>query len=213
MNRRCYIFSGGQRDSLEFLKSLDYSDSDIICCDAGYLAASELGLDITCIIGDFDTLGYVPDEKCRVITFAKEKDDTDTVLAAREAVSRGYDEVIILNALGGRYDHVFANIQTLAFISKSIPNVRILSEITEIYILSDNSLTINKNGKDIISVFSYSDCCEGVSIRKTKYTLENGSLSSGYPIGACNEFLNDTADISVKKGTLLIILSKDMNLF
>ena len=58
-----------------------------------------------------------------------------------------------------------------------------------------------------LSVFSASDISEGVSESGVKYLLDNVTLSRSFPLGVSNEFAADKAVISVKKGTLLIIVS------
>ncbi len=213
MMRTCYIISGGKCESDEFLRSIDFNGCDVVCCDAGFLVAKRLDLKIKAVIGDFDTLGYVPDDDCEVITFAKEKDDTDTMLAVKYAIDNEYECVRILCALGGRVDHLFANLQTLNFLSESIPDSKILSDNCEIMFLKSSSVSIQKDTYRYFSVFSFSDVCYGVSIVGSKYETSDVTLSSDYPLGACNEFVDDKVIISCQKGTLMVVLANDINLF
>lgn len=212
MKKSCIIISGGKCESDSFLSSLDFDNNDVICCDAGFLVAKRLNLKIKAIIGDFDTLGFVPDSDCEIITFPKEKDDTDTMLAAKYAVECGYESVRIICALGGRVDHLIANIQTLAFISKSIPDVRILSDDCELLVVRNDRVILSKDKFMYFSVFSYSDVSEGIKICGAKYQGENLVLTNEYPMGACNEFADESVEISCENGTVLIILANDVNL-
>ena len=74
-------------------------DFFIISADAGYLHAKKLGLKTNILIGDFDTLAEIPTDIDEVIKFPKEKDDTDTMLAIKLAIERGYDNIDIYGAL------------------------------------------------------------------------------------------------------------------
>ena len=86
----------------------------IIAADAGIEKLNKAGIVPDLIIGDFDSLGTRPSgENVRV--FPIEKDDTDTMLALKEAISLGYDTVIISGGLGGELDHTMANLQTLLY--------------------------------------------------------------------------------------------------
>lgn len=210
--KTCFIISGGKCESYELFQSINFNDCDVICCDAGFLVAKRFGLKTKAVIGDFDTLGYIPESNCDVITFAKEKDDTDTMLAVRYAIDNGYECVRILCALGGRADHLFANLQTLFFLSKSIPDSKIISDDCEILFLNSDTITIHKDKFRFFSVFSFSDNCYGVSITGSKYQTSDGRFSNDFPLGACNEFIDDNVVISCENGSLMIVLANDINL-
>lgn len=72
-------------------------DDLIIAADAGCLHLQRLGIKPGLILGDFDSLGYVPDfpdvEVCPV-----RKDDTDSMIAARRALSHGCDTLLFSDA-------------------------------------------------------------------------------------------------------------------
>ena len=63
----------------------------------------------------------------------------------------------------------------------------------------------NKN----ISLFSYSEKCQGVFAKGVKYPLNNAELTSSFPLGISNKAISETAEISIENGKLLIILSQD----
>ena len=56
-----------------------------------------------------------------------------------------------------------------------------------------------------ISVFSLSDESVGVCESGLKYTLDDYTLNNRFPLGVSNEFIGESAKISVKSGTLLIV--------
>ena len=87
----------------------------LIAADAGLLHLERLGLAPDLALGDFDSLGYVP-EAPQVEVCPVRKDDTDTMAALRRALELGYRRALIFGGLGGRrFDHSLANVQALAW--------------------------------------------------------------------------------------------------
>ena len=111
MGRRCVIVSGGTFSPVEGLRSDDF----VIACDRGYTYCDALNLRPDLVISDFDSYCGPVDSDIPLNTYASEKDDTDTMLAARYAVEHGFQSVLLCCALGGRLDHLIANLQTLVF--------------------------------------------------------------------------------------------------
>ena len=62
-----------------------------VCADAGVKLAQALGVVPDWIVGDFDSLGSVPEGE-NVEPFSPMKDDTDILLAAKYALSKGRSE-------------------------------------------------------------------------------------------------------------------------
>ena len=110
--KTCVIFCAGGFDRLEEpLKETDF----IIAADGGFAHTQALGVTPHYVLGDFDSLGYVP-EGAQV--HPAQKDDTDAMLAVREGLRRGYDRFVIYGGLdGNRLDHTVANYQTLQYLA------------------------------------------------------------------------------------------------
>lgn len=104
----CVIFTGGELDSPERLDKSIWKNAFVIAADSGYRYAEMLGIIPDLAMGDYDSLGYVPKNCGEVMTFPKEKDDSDLMLAIREALKRGYKNITVIGALGGRFDHTFS---------------------------------------------------------------------------------------------------------
>ena len=110
---KCFIFAGGE---LGEIKKCDIEEgSYIICADSGLCHAQKLEIAPDVILGDFDSYKGELNYDVEIIRCSPQKDDTDTLMAVKLAISRGYDDIIILGALGGRFDHTIANIQTLKY--------------------------------------------------------------------------------------------------
>ena len=64
-------------------------DDFVIAADGGLTHVRKLGITPNGIMGDFDSLGYTPEDST---VFPVEKDDTDAMLAVRKGLELGYRE-------------------------------------------------------------------------------------------------------------------------
>ena len=130
----CYIIAANISAYIQIEKK---SDDLVIAADGGYKSALENGINPDIVLGDFDSLGFVPDAN-NVIELPVEKDDTDTLAAVRIALGKGYKTIYIYGGLGGRTDHTIANIQTLSFIADNGGRGYLVSE-SEVLTVIKNS--------------------------------------------------------------------------
>ena len=56
-----------------------------------------------------------------------------------------------------------------------------------------------------ISVFCMGPDAQGVNIEGLYYSLKNGTLTCGFPLGVSNHFTDSAARVSVAQGSLLIL--------
>ena len=199
--KTCVIFCAGAFDGLA--EPLD--GACVIAADGGLRHVQALGLTPDVILGDFDSLGYVPDA-ARV--FPVEKDDTDSMLAVRHGLALGCRRFLLYGALEGpRLDHTVANLQTLQFLA---------DRGAEGYLIGNSVVTVVKNGNitfppvadGLISVFCMGADAENVTIRGLQYGLEKGRLTAGFPLGVSNHFVGKESGISVQNGSLLVIYDR-----
>ena len=73
----------------------------VIAADAGILHLERLGVKPDLVLGDFDSLGRVP-ELPDVEVSPVRKDDTDSMLAARRALDIGGERLMFFGCLGGK---------------------------------------------------------------------------------------------------------------
>lgn len=177
-------------------------DAYIIAADAGWMRAMEIGLKPHLVVGDFDS-ACMPDG-CKVIQLAKEKDDTDTLFAVKEALRLGAEEIIMLGGLGGRADHTCANLQVLLYIAKQGVNNILVNEDTEIRCIAPGTLRIERQKNRSISVFAADGIVRGVTLTGLKYPLHDATLFSDTPIGVSNEFVEQYATIRCTEGYLYV---------
>ena len=183
-------------------------DDYIICVDAGVGHAAGLGVTPALIVGDLDSVGALP-PGIQVLKFHKEKDETDTILAIQYGLRAGMTDFVIAGGLSGRLDHTLANLSALLYLDRHGGRGVIIDEQNEAFLLPGGKITVPRRDGFYLSVFPFGADARGVRERKTKYTLTDATLCLDFPLGVSNEFSGPFAEISVEKGPLLIILSKD----
>jgi thiamine pyrophosphokinase len=196
----CYIVSAMPVDE----KPPVTSDDMVIAADSGILHLKKWGIQPNLLIGDFDSLGFIPtDDSCLV--YPKEKDDTDTLLAVRAGLERDFSTFVLLGCLGGRLDHTLANLQTLAFLLDHFAFGILVGEGTLVLALRHKKLHLSSEHKGVISLFSAGDSAI-LSIRGLKYSIEKRELTCRYPYGVSNEFIGQSAEIEVVSGDVYVLL-------
>ena len=195
---RFIVFCAAEFDGkTESLAADDY----ILAADGGLRHVESLGLIPDGILGDFDSLGYIP-EGSQV--FPVEKDDTDSMLAARKGLSLGYREFLFYGALDGeRLDHTVANYQTLQFLADRGADAFLLGKNYVVTVVKDGTLTFPARAEGILSLFCLGADAEGVTLKNLQYPLESGTLTPGCPLGVSNHFTGKPASVTVRQGSLL----------
>ena len=223
-----YIFTGGKLavGSMDEL-GLHMSEADlIIAADSGYNNASRLGVRPGLLLGDLDSIDrkkLAPDELEHIekIIVPAIKDDTDTQLAVDTAISRGADEIHIIGGLGGRLDHTLSSVFLLEYIADrgagavmtdGQSRVRVMKTAGEPVSLMIPKTFDGENGFKYLSVVPLTDECEGVRISGVFYPLDGVTLERRYSYAVSNEITSDSAEITLEKGTMLVIESRDANL-
>ena len=179
----------------------------IVAADGGYQAALKSGVQPDVILGDFDSLGYVPSGS-EVITLPVCKDDTDTLFAVKLGLSRGFKRFFIYGGMGGRTDHTIANIQTLGLIASNGGRGYLVSDNEVLTVIQNSSIAFTVEAKGTVSVFCFGGRAEGVTISGLSYELENAVLDSIFPLGVSNSFKGAPSFVEVQNGCLLITFGK-----
>ncbi|MCR5699720.1 MAG: thiamine diphosphokinase [Treponemataceae bacterium] len=213
MNKKtCVIVSGGTFSKIPEAFERVIQDADfVIACDYGFENAEKLNLKTSLLIGDFDSMDFssaskkASEKKISIKKLPCEKDDTDTMFAARICVEQGFEKVFILCAFGGRLDHSFANLQTMVFLKKNGIPVTAFGDGTVCTVLSNESRIFPKNGQSYFSVFSAGEPCKNVSISGSKYDVDAVSLTNDYPIGISNEWVSPEVSITAGEGFVFVM--------
>jgi len=202
----------GSVDTEAFNEKEKAPDVLYIAADGGYEQMKRQGIVPDILLGDFDSLTVNADaqEGMEIIKYPIEKDDTDTLLAVKEAIKRGCDEIILYGALGGeRFDHSIATLQTLTYAASRGAKITAVGETggKPFYVsaIKDSEIEFSPEKEGTLSVMCADGYCQGVTVENAKYCTENMILTPLFPIGVSNSFIKGKrARVSVKKGTLWV---------
>ncbi|MBQ8965349.1 thiamine diphosphokinase [Ruminococcus sp.] len=207
MTRHCVIFAGGEPVRSENIDFDIIAKSYVICADKGLALAQELGVKPDLILGDFDSLGHMPEGE-NVLTYPIEKDDTDLMLAVETAFDKGFTDFCIYGACGGRLDHMIGNISCLAMIAEKGGKGVIIGDDDIISLHCSGEHRFPSREGFSLSLFAYSPEVTGLTITGTKYTAENCTLTNSVTLGVSNEITADEAVVRFDEGRLLVIQSR-----
>ena len=198
--KKCVIFCSADCSAL--LQPIGPEDY-IIAADGGLRHTRHFGLTPHVTLGDFDSLGYIP-EQAQV--HPVKKDDTDAMLAVRHGLSLGYEEFWLYGCLDGpRLDHTLANFQLLQFLSDRGARGYLIGESYIATVISRETLRFPASSTGILSLFCLGPDARGITLKNLQYPLENGVLTSGFPLGVSNHFIDKEANISVAEGNVLAL--------
>ena len=190
-------------------KRLLRSDDFIIACDAGYRNCERLGCKPDIIVGDFDSAPCPQQNADDIVVLPHVKDDTDTEYAAKLAAQKGFDEVLLLGALGGkRVEHTLANLCTGLGLEQRGIRAALQDERSRItFVLPGESRRYPKEEFFYFSAFPMEGRAEGVYEKGSFYELEDAVLTAGYPLGVSNEYAegSDCITISTRQGALVVV--------
>ena len=176
----------------------------VIAADGGLRFLEERAIKPDLIVGDFDSLGRVPEGE-NVLRHPVEKDDTDTMLAARLGLERGCAVFLLYGCHGGRPDHAYANLQTLQFIACRGARGYLVGDGWVSTVIQNDTISFPPECSGTISVFCPDGTARGVDLEGLYYSLQDGTLDSGFPLGVSNHFTGGSASVSVKDGSLLVM--------
>ena len=224
----CYIVGAGDFTARGFAPG---PGDLILAADGGYRALYRLGTTPDLLLGDFDSLGDAPlPPDLPVLRFPARKDDTDTGLALRHGLMLGFRDFALYGCAGGRTDHLLANFQSMARVSRLGATIRLTAPVPCAAAAANPcaaasraaapcaaapcaapnapaTLTLPpRPGGTLVSVFCQGDRAEGVTLTGLSYPLSDAVLTGDVPLGVSNRRLDgQPATVSVRRGALLIL--------
>ena len=209
-NRICYVV-GAMSLSLS-LRPCPAPGDYVIAADRGYDSLMAYGVNPDLVVGDFDSLGEVPNHP-NVIQLPAEQDDTDMVFALRQGLDLGYRRFVMLGGVGGRLEHTLGNLQLLDWLASQGAQGFLAGEKTVATAVRSGTLTFPAAMSGYLSVLCNSGTARGVTLRGLKYPLERYTMTGSFPLGVSNQFLGQSARVSVQKGSLLLIWEEKGDLY
>ena len=198
--KKCIIFcAGGFNGLVEPVEEEDF----IIAADGGVAHTENLGVSPQVVLGDFDSLGYVPSG---AEVFPVEKDDTDSMLAIKKGLALGCTDFVLYGSLdGSRLEHTVANFQALQYLVDHGASGALVGLNQIVTLVKNGQVDFPAEFDGYLSVFCMGADAKGVSIKGLHYETENAVLTAGFPLGVSNRFVGRKASICVEEGSLLLI--------
>lgn len=164
--KRCVIVGGADIGNYDFIRENLQENDYIVFCDSGLKHLERLQVKPSLIVGDFDSHEN-PNLDVETIVLPCEKDDTDTVFAVKEAISRGFDRFLLIGVVGGRLDHTLGNVSILLYLDSLGKKGCIIDDYSEMEIVSDTPCFINDNYA-FFSLLNITGCAKGITIQNAK---------------------------------------------
>jgi len=204
---RAVIFANGLLDDPQGALSLLRPDDTIIAADGGAAHCRALGITPALIVGDLDSLHpedavYWGERGVQFIRHDHRKDETDLELALLRAQGLNREEALVLGALGGRWDHTFANLLLPAYHLLEDLKVTFWHAGLWIYLVRSEREIRGQAGQTV-SLIPVGGDVQGVRTQGLEWPLEDETLVFGATRGVSNLLIGESATIQVKDGYLL----------
>ncbi len=212
---RAIIFANGIMDSWPLYFNLSVDDDLIIAADGGYNHCKRWNLRPHVIVGDMDSvadsdLASLEKTMTQVIRFPAQKDETDLQLAIQTALDRQATDIVILGALGSRWDMTLSNVLMLTIPHLQNVDARILDGPHEFVCLQGpGKICLAGDYGHLLSLIPLGGPVIGVTLVGTAYLLDKATLPMGSSQGISNVFQEKKVEVDIKTGKLLIVISRE----
>ena len=208
----CIICLNGDAPSKNLICGYISKDYKVIAADGACNYLKKYNISADFIIGDFDSscLNDANDlikRNGKIFRFNSDKDYTDGQLALKFAIENGYNNIIIIGALGGRVDHEFENFRLLHSGINNC-NITIANDDCKIFLVYD-TVEIKSDIGATVSLIPYTDKVTVEFMEGFKYEARNTAfdrLNALGNSGVSNIIINENAKIKVSEGILMVFL-------
>ncbi len=200
------IVANGAIDDFQAISTLIQSYSYLIAADGGLNYCHQMGLSPNLIIGDGDSIDqeiYQFYQQVPYQQFPKDKNESDTELAIKLALTLGAKKIALFGALGKRVDHLLANLHLLS----RYPQLLVIESEIELIFCIQQSQEISCIKGQTISFLPLAKEARGVSSKGLKWNLQESHLSKDF-FSLSNSCLSESISITIEEGDLICILQK-----
>ncbi len=181
----------------------------VIAADSGYKNARTLGVTPSIVVGDFDSFTEPLPPTVEKMQVPAEKDFTDSQLAVDIACQKGAEKIFLIGGLDGRLDHALSNLAILESLWHERIRAIICDGKNRVRYIEATSELVTNLGYKYLSIIAVDKKVKGVYIDGCKYPLKNARLERDYQFAVSNEIQKNCALVSVRKGGIFIVESRD----
>jgi thiamine pyrophosphokinase len=207
-----YIFLNGDFEKpLHQWPERPDSDDLVIAADGGARHPVGLNWPVHCLVGDFDSLdpqlmARLVDSGTEVTRYPAHKNEIDFELSLKLARRRGYESIVVLGALGGRWDMTFGNLFLPRAAGWGSESIRFRHGAWDFFVISGPArLTLHGDRGDLLSLLPLGEDVHGVTLNGCRYPLGEETLKAGFSRGLSNEFMTREAGLEFESGVLMIV--------
>ena len=209
--KKCIILANGKppkKSVITFFRMKGYTK--LICADGGANSALKMKLVPDVIIGDLDSISTTAFKELKSVSKIirlKRQSDTDVEKCLKYAISKKYDEALLVGVTGNRLDHTFCN---LGIVLKFFHQIKI-SLIAEDSFLKayTNNVELKTTPGETISLYGISEKTK-ITSKGLKYELKNAALPFGIRESTSNIAKKVSVKLKITNGVVFII--RDVNL-
>jgi thiamine pyrophosphokinase len=219
------VFSGGPFESGHAARAIDALEGVglVVAADSGLHAAQAVGLAVDVVIGDMDSvtsdaLSRATSQGAIEMRHPTDKDATDLELSldyvrhrltGPDAAPRGTrPQVLVVGSGGGRLDHLLGWVTVIGSPRYAVLDIEALLGETRVLPVHDRRVLHGSPGA-LVTLLALHGPAEGVRTRGLRWPLESASLASGSSLGVSNELLGPSAEVSVGRGVVTVVVPPD----
>jgi thiamine pyrophosphokinase len=204
------IFANGDLNDGPAIQRILTQPAFVIAADGGAEHAIRMDVTISLLVGDMDsisseTLAHLEGIGTEIQRHPAAKDKTDLELALLAAAERDATSIRVIGALGGRLDHMLANIYLLNLPELAGRDVRFVAGMQSTWLLSKGEHPLPGDIDDLISLIPLTDAVQGVTTRGLHYPLNDETLKFGPARGISNVISAASPAVSIRAGTLIVV--------
>jgi thiamine pyrophosphokinase len=206
------IIANGEACSNELLGQLLEWSPFVVVLDGAISRVLELGIKVDVLLGDFDShnhaLEYIIAQQPVEIVHAPDQNKTDLQKGIEFLISRNFDAVNIIWAMGRRADHTLSNVTDIVRYKNQI-GIVVLDDYSRIFPLPKKfqKWYVQHTPISLMPVGTV----KGVSSKGLMYELNQDELLLGYRTSSSNETIADgVVSITHEEGDLLLMECVDL---
>ncbi|MCL2416505.1 MAG: thiamine diphosphokinase [Bacteroidales bacterium] len=174
----------------------------IVCCDGAVQKLLEFGIIPNFIVGDMDSISEENKIKfADILVPVRDTDTNDLTKAVKFCVKKGFENVKILGATGGREDHTLGNISLLCNYIDVLTSVKMFTDYGVFTPISQTT-TFESFENQVVSIFSITPETL-ITTDNLAYSVENHSFRSWWE-GTLNRSLGKQFTIVLDCGKVIV---------
>jgi len=188
------------------------SDATIIAADSGLDHAVAAGLKPTVLLGDLDSISahgkmWAYAHELEIDEYPIDKDATDTELALRRAATTKATNLLVLGAVGERFDHALGTIAALGNPALArFDTIQLLLDRADVRVLHPgHAATLDLPRDTPFSLLALHGPCAGVDVAGARWPLAAARLDPSSTRGLSNE-TTGLLHVAVADGILTLVV-------